>query len=46
MAKDIIQNTLQANIRGVIDLTGRIIPLLNENGKIINVSSVKGSLEH
>jgi len=37
-------NTLQVNLIGAIDLTQKILPIINEGGHIINISSSAGSM--
>ena|SRR3989338_3905010 len=39
----ILRKTLEANLIGIVDLTERLIPLMNEGGHIINISSRQGS---
>ncbi|MCX6715174.1 MAG: SDR family NAD(P)-dependent oxidoreductase [Candidatus Uhrbacteria bacterium] len=39
----ILRKTLEANLIGVIDLTERLIPLMNQGGHMVNVSSRQGS---
>jgi NAD(P)-dependent dehydrogenase (short-subunit alcohol dehydrogenase family) len=42
---DTLRATLEVNLIGTIDLTERMIPLINSGGHIVNVSSSAGSLE-
>ncbi|HBD24532.1 MAG: hypothetical protein A2566_03740 [Candidatus Zambryskibacteria bacterium RIFOXYD1_FULL_40_13] len=42
---DKLRKTLQVNLIGGIDLTQRALPLINDGGHIINISSSAGSLE-
>ena len=39
-----LRKTLQVNLIGAIDLTQRLLPLVNEGGHIVNISSSAGSL--
>jgi NAD(P)-dependent dehydrogenase (short-subunit alcohol dehydrogenase family) len=39
-----LRKTLEINLIGLIDLTERILPLMNEGGSIVNMSSGMGSL--
>lgn len=39
-----LKQTLQVNLIGTIDLTQRMLPLINDSGHIINISSSAGSL--
>ena len=43
----ILRETFETNFFGLIDLTQRLVPLLkrSENGQIVNVSSILGSLQ-
>lgn len=43
---DLLRKVLEVNLIGTIDLTERLIPFLNDSGKIINISSRAGSLGH
>jgi NAD(P)-dependent dehydrogenase (short-subunit alcohol dehydrogenase family) len=38
--------TLQVNLVGAIDITQRLLPIINEGGHIINISSSAGSLKN
>lgn len=40
-----LRKTLEVNLIGTVDFTERIIPLMNNGGHIINISSTAGSLE-
>ncbi len=40
-----LHKTLQVNLVGTIDFTEHIIPIINPNGHIINISSTAGSLD-
>jgi NAD(P)-dependent dehydrogenase (short-subunit alcohol dehydrogenase family) len=44
---DILRETFETNFFGLVDLTQRLVPLLknSENGRIVNVSSILGSLD-
>ncbi|MBU6427018.1 SDR family NAD(P)-dependent oxidoreductase [Patescibacteria group bacterium] len=39
-----LRQTLEVNLIGTADFTERIIPLMNNNGHIVNISSAAGSL--
>lgn len=41
---DILRKTLEVNLFGAVDFTERLIPILNEGGHIVNVSSRAGSM--
>jgi NAD(P)-dependent dehydrogenase (short-subunit alcohol dehydrogenase family) len=41
---DYLRRTLEVNLIGTIDFTEKIIPLINNEGQIINISSKAGSL--
>lgn len=43
---DYVRKTLEVNLIGTIDFTECIIPLMNEGGHIVNISSRAGSLSH
>ncbi|OGZ07489.1 MAG: hypothetical protein A2942_04025 [Candidatus Lloydbacteria bacterium RIFCSPLOWO2_01_FULL_50_20] len=43
---DFLRKTLEVNLIGTVNFTERIIPLINEGGQIINLSSSAGSLGH
>jgi NAD(P)-dependent dehydrogenase (short-subunit alcohol dehydrogenase family) len=43
---EFLKKILEVNIIGVTDFTERIIPLMNQGGHIINISSRAGSLGH
>lgn len=43
---DFLRKTLEVNLIGTVDFTERVIPLLNQGGQIINISSRAGSLGH
>ncbi|MFA6315301.1 MAG: SDR family NAD(P)-dependent oxidoreductase [Candidatus Paceibacterota bacterium] len=43
---DKLRQTLEVNLIGTIDLTERMLPIMNNNGHIINISSTAGSLTH
>ncbi len=40
-----LRKTLEVNLIGTIDFTERMLPLMNEGGHILNMSSTAGSLE-
>ncbi len=40
-----LRQTLEINLIGTIDLTEKLIPIMNRGGHIINISSTAGSLE-
>lgn len=40
-----LRKTLEVNLVGTIDLTQRLLPLVNDDGHIVNISSTAGSLE-
>jgi NAD(P)-dependent dehydrogenase (short-subunit alcohol dehydrogenase family) len=40
---DILRKTLEINLIGLIDLTEQLLPLLNPNGQIVNISSGAGA---
>jgi NAD(P)-dependent dehydrogenase (short-subunit alcohol dehydrogenase family) len=42
----LLRKTLEINLFGTIDFTEKLIPLLNQNGHILNMSSSAGSLSH
>ncbi len=44
---DILRETFETNFFGLVDLTQRLIPLIKKrtNGRIVNVSSILGSLQ-
>lgn len=44
---NILRETFETNFFGLVDLTQRLVPLIrkSENGRIINVSSILGSLQ-
>jgi len=42
---DILRKTLQINLIGAIDLTQKLLPLINNGGHIVNISSSAGSME-
>ncbi|HEY4503535.1 MAG TPA: SDR family NAD(P)-dependent oxidoreductase [Candidatus Paceibacterota bacterium] len=42
---DKLRKTLEVNLIGPIDFTERILPLINNGGHIVNISSSAGSLE-
>ena len=43
----ILRETFETNFFGLVDLTQRLVPLIREssNGRIVNVSSILGSLQ-
>ncbi len=41
---DYLRKTLEVNLIGTVDFTERVIPLINEGGHIVNISSRAGSL--
>ncbi len=41
-----LRKILEVNVIGVTDFTERIIPIMNKNGHIVNISSRAGSLGH
>ncbi len=41
---DILRKTLEVNLIGPIAITEKLIPLLNDNSHVVNVSSRKGSM--
>lgn len=43
---DKLLKTLQVNLIGAIDLTQKLLPIINEGGHIINISSSAGSMEN
>jgi len=43
---NILRKVLEVNIFGTVDLTEKLIPYLNDSGKIINISSRAGSMAH
>jgi NAD(P)-dependent dehydrogenase (short-subunit alcohol dehydrogenase family) len=43
---NLFRKVMEVNLFGTIDLTERLIPHINQGGKIINMSSRAGSLEH
>ena len=43
---DKLRDTLEVNLIGTMDLTEKLIDFINENGKIINISSSAGSLNN
>lgn len=45
-SEKIIKATLDTNFYGLVDLTQTLLPFLSPNGKIINVSSILGSLDN
>lgn len=42
---DFLRKVLEVNLFGTVDFTERIIPLMNNGGHIVNISSRMGSLE-
>lgn len=44
VAVDNLRKTLEVNLIGTIDLTERLLDIMNDGGHIINISSVAGSL--
>lgn len=42
----LLRKTLEVNLFGTIEFTERIIPIMNQGGHIVNVSSRMGSLEY
>lgn len=42
---DLLRKTLEINLIGTIDFAERMIPLLNNGGHVLNISSTAGSLE-
>jgi NAD(P)-dependent dehydrogenase (short-subunit alcohol dehydrogenase family) len=44
ISRDYLRKTLEVNLIGTIDFIERIIPLMNQGGHIINISSRAGSL--
>ncbi|GAB5564178.1 MAG: SDR family NAD(P)-dependent oxidoreductase [Winogradskyella sp.] len=47
LTQDILRNTFETNFFGLVDLTQQLLPLIkkSEQGNIVNVSSILGSLE-
>ena len=47
VAAAVLRETFETNFFGLVDLTQRLVPLLkkSENGRIVNVSSILGSLD-
>lgn len=43
---DLLRKTLEVNLIGTLDLTEQLIPLINDGGHIVNVSSRAGSLSY
>ncbi len=43
---DYLRKTLEVNLIGTIDFTENIIPIINQGGHIVNISSRAGSLTH
>ena len=43
---DYLRQTLEVNLIGTVDFTEKVIPLMNDGGSIINISSRAGSLGH
>lgn len=43
---DILRKTLEVNLIGLIDLTLKVVPVMNKGGHIVNVSSRQGSLSY
>lgn len=41
---DVLRETLEVNTLGPIDFTERLVPLMNDGGHIVNVSSRRGSM--
>ncbi len=46
MYLDSLRKVLEVNVIGTIDLTEKLIPYVNNSGKIINISSSSGSLAY
>ena len=44
-SEEVAKNTLSTNVYGLIQITQALLPYLAPNGKIVNVSSIMGSLE-
>lgn len=44
MTGDVLRKTLDVNLIGLVDFTELILPLMNDGGSIVNVSSGAGSL--
>lgn len=44
LKREILQQTLDVNLIGLIDLTEKLMPLVNDGGHIINMSSPMGSI--
>lgn len=44
VAIETLRKTLQVNLVGTIDFTERMLPLINQGGHIVNISSSAGSL--
>lgn len=42
----VLRETLETNLYGTIDLTERLVPSMNRNGHIVNVSSRRGSMAY
>lgn len=42
---DTLRETLEVNLIGPVDVAERIVPLMNDGGHIINISSRRGSME-
>lgn len=45
-SEEIVTPTMSTNVYGLIDLTEKLLPILSENGKIVNISSGFGSLSY
>ncbi len=47
LTQDVLRNTFETNFFGLVDLTQQLVPLIkkSEQGNIVNVSSILGSLE-
>ncbi len=41
-----LRKTLQVNLIGAIDMTQKLLPIVNEGGHIVNISSSAGSMEN
>lgn len=41
-----LRDTMEVNLFGLVDFTEKIIPLINEGGHIVNISSIAGSFAH
>lgn len=44
LSVEVLRKTLEINLIGLIDVTERLLPLIKENGQIVNISTGAGSL--